>query len=397
MSFQKNDDTLFSAYLDSRYSISHSVGTVHTYKIGLDHFRKFTSENYQATVLDVIRYIKGGKIDVYKILQEFVTYLDKLGKNPPSIYLWMAAVKGFLWHEDVKIYSEEFKKRVRLPKKRRHREEPMTKEILVRLLRNLPAKLQTAVLFAIASGVRIGELVQVRISDIDFGSNPVRVMIRAEITKTKEARETFLTAEAVTALKDYLHRTFSWNEGKNSGISDSTIFGTMRTQKEEYPSKSKKIGKEFRCTPEYIAICTLETTLARHIQKIPQLNKLNDNGRRMIHFHAFRKYFRTTVGDTVGRDFAEALMGHHFYLDTYYLQSEERRRQLYLKAEPYLTISDYAKLEKDLDKIAEKQNELEEEQAMIKRFIQKHFVKVPDSENILRLVKENESKEYEIE
>jgi integrase len=355
MSSSKNDDTLFSAYLDSIYSISHSVGTVHTYKIGLNHFRKFIEENYPTTVSELVDSFKTGKLDVFKTVNEFMIYLDKQGKQPPSINLWMAAIKGFLRYTGVKIYAEDFKQRVRLPKERRHREEPLTKEVLIRLLRNLPLKLQTAVLFAIASGARVGEIVQLRISDIDFDSKPTRVRIRAEITKTKEARETFLTTEATKALKDYLSRIFSWKEGEaNSAISNIIIFGRMRNvRNKENDSKLVKKDREFRCTPGYLATCTLLTTLARHIEKIPELSKLNENGRRMVHFHAFRKYFRTTVGDAVGRDFAEALMGHHFYLDTYYLQSEEKRREMYLKAEPYLTISDYIKIEKDLIMIKE--------------------------------------------
>lgn len=380
MSIQKNDDTLFSDYLDSIYTRSHSVGTVHTYKIGLNNFRQFVQESYQLGIVDLIENIRAGKLDVYSVLGKFVTWLDKLGKKSATVNLCMASSKGFLWHVDIKIYSEEFKKRVRLPKKRRHREEPLTKEILVRLLRNLPVKLQTAALFAIASGVRIGELVQIRISDVDFYSKPTKVKLRAEITKTREERETFLTEEATTALKDYLCRFFSWREGeKNSAILDTIIFGTIRSMQENYQSKSDKKGREFRCTPEHIAECTMLTTLARHIQKIPDLNRFNENGRRVIHFHAFRKYFRTIVGDSVGRDFAEALMGHHFYMDTYYLQTEERKRELYLKAEPYLTISDYSKVEKDLVKMNEKQRQTEEDYMKFKELFERSYTEFVNS------------------
>lgn len=380
MSVQKNDDTLFSEYLDSIYTRSHSVGTVHAYKIALNSFRQFSQESYQLEIVDLIENIRAGKLDVYSVLGKFVTWLDKLGKKSSTINLCMASSKGFLWHVDIKIYSEEFKKRVRLPKKRRYREEPLTKEILVRLLRNLPVKLQTATLFAIASGVRIGELVQIRISDIDFKSRPTRVKLRAEITKTREERETFLTEEATTALKDYLCRFFSWREGENNfSIANMIIFGTIRSMQENYQSKSSKTGKEFRCTPVHIAECTILTSLARCVKRIPDLNRLNESGRRMIHFHAFRKYFRTIVGDTVGRDFAEALMGHHFYMDTYYLQTAERKRELYLKAELYLTISENIKIEKNPAKMTEKQRQTEEDYMRFKAIFERSYTEFVNS------------------
>lgn len=401
MSNQKNDDTLFSSYLDSLYALSHSANTVNTYRSGLNHFKRFVGQNYQTSVVNIIEEFKASKLDPFRILNEFIISLDKLGKKPASIKVWVGVVNGLLRHGGLKIYSEDIKKLVKIPKGHRQREEPLTKEILVRLLRNAPIKLQTAVLVAIASGMRIGEIVQIKISDVDFSSKPTKIKIRSEITKTRESRETYLTAEATNALKDYLMRFFGWNEGKrNDSIMDKLIFG--RTSSKGDSDQNKDVWKprkrlnELRCTPAFVAVSSLGHSLKWHIRNIPELNKLNQNGRRVIHFHAFRKYFRTVTGDATNRDFAEALIGHHFYLDTYYLQTEEKRRELYLKAEPHLTISDFVQVEKDLNKITEKQKELEEEHLVLKRFIEKHFVALPEFEKNHSLIKEDKAKSYKV-
>lgn len=393
MSSLKNDDTLFSSYLDSIYAISHSANTVNTYRSGINHFKTFVEKNYQASVSNLIEEFKASKLEPFRILNEFIIFLDKLGKKPRSIKLWVGVISGLIRHGGFKIYSEDIRKSVKIPKGHRQREEPLTKEILVRLLRNAPIKLQTSILVAIASGMRIGELVQIKLSDVDFGSKPTKIKIRSEITKTRESRETYLTAEATNALKDYLVRFFGWKEGeRNDPLMAILIFGRTSSKGDSNQNKDtwkpRKKLNELRCTPTFVAESSLGNSLKWHIRNIPELNKLNENGRRVIHFHAFRKYFRTVAGDATNRDFAEALMGHHFYLDTYYLQTEEKRRELYLKAEPYLTISDFAQVEKDLSKIAEKQRELEEEQLVIKRFIQKHYAHLPEFEKIRNSVKE---------
>lgn len=67
-----------------------------------------------------------------------------------------------------------------------------------------------------------------------------------------------------------------------------------------------------------------------------QIEKNEDN---MI---AHYERSRTVVENACGRDFAEAMIGHKFYLSTYYNLSEAQKKELYLKAEPYLTISNYA-------------------------------------------------------
>jgi integrase len=385
----KNEDSLFSSYLDSIGLISNSASTVKAYKYGLNDFGKFTGEKYRCTVHELIVRVKNGDPDVYKMLNEFVVYLHKLGKKPATIRLKIAGVKGFLRYEGIKTYSEDFKQSVKLPKKLRHREEPLTKEILVRLLRVVPIKIQTAILVAIASGMRIGELVQLKISDIDFDSRPTKIRIRAETTKTKEARETFLTNEATKALKDYLTNFFGWHEGNsNPLIQDRIIFGrTSQMKKDDDQMKFKSVT---------IAENVLAHSMLWHVRKIPELNKLNENGRKMIHFHGFRKYFRTVAGDATNRDFVEALMGHHFYLDTYYLQSEEKRKELYLKAEPYLTISDFVQIEKDLVKMTEKQKQIEENHLFLKRFIDKHFVDAPSTKKDEILQENQEKPKYKV-
>jgi len=381
----KNENSLFSSYLDSIGLISNSTSTVKAYRFGLKHFGKFTEQKYQCTVHELIIRIKNGDPDVYKMFNEFVLYLYKLGKKPATIRLKIAGVKGFLRHEGIKTYSEDFKQSVKLPKKLRHREEPLTKEILVRLLRVVPIKIQTAILVAIASGMRVGELVQLQISDIDFESKPTKIRIRAETTKTKETRETFLTNEATKALKDYLTNFFGWHEeNSNSFIQDRIIFG--RT------SQMKKDGDQMKFKSVTVAENVLSHSMLWHVRKIPELNKLNENGRKMIHFHGFRKFFRTEAGNAVGRDYAEALMGHRFYLDTYYNLPDEKKREMYLQAEPFLTISDFVQIEKDLVKMTEKQKQLEEDNLMFKQFIAKHYAPFPESEKTHSIKEETKSK-----
>jgi len=350
---EKLQEDLVQPFLDRVFVQSHSKNTVNSYRTGVNQFAKFLDQKYQAGVYETISKLKEGKLDAYKILSEFVIHLDKLGYKPRSIRAWVAPTKEFLRYTGIKIYAEDCKQIVKMPKKDIIREEPLTREILTRLLHALPIKLRTAVLVATASGMRLGELVQLRISDIDFSSKPTRIMIRAETTKGRVGRETYLTTEATTALKDFLKRAFRYTEGKSVRLTkDTLIFGTTLRRPEAEQ-------KENKCDPVLVGENVLLRTLHWHIKKIPELNALNENGRRMIHFHAFRKYFRTLVGDAVGRDYAEALMGHRFYLDTYYNLPVAKRREMYLKAEPHLTISDFDKIERDLNKIAERQQEIE--------------------------------------
>lgn len=99
----------------------------------------------------------------------------------------------------MKIYTEDCKQVVRVPKNVKEYETPLTKELILRVLRNVPPRLQTVILVLASSGMRIGELVQLKLSDVDF-TTTTTIRLPAKITKTKSTRETFLTAEATNSL-----------------------------------------------------------------------------------------------------------------------------------------------------------------------------------------------------
>ena len=360
-------------YLDYIYMLSHSNHSKKSYQSGVLSFRKFLETRYNLKESDFISKIKSQEIDVYAVLREYVIHLDKKEYSPGSIRGFLAIVKGYLRYMGIKIYAEDCKYTVKIPKSITTREEPLTKEILVRLMRNLSPKIQTVVLVAIASGMRIGEIVQLRISDVDFSLKPVKIRLRAETTKTRESRETFLTEEAVNSLKDYLRKFYGWKDGANNEhIKDQIIFG--RTS---MVTVTRKVIKD----KTHSTVNLMQKMLFHQIAKIPDLSRNNENGRKSIHFHAFRKYFRTVVGNACGRDFAEAIIGHKFYLATYYNLSEAQKKELYLKAEPYLTISDYTKIEQTIQDLTEKYRDLEKKYDEFKKYAPKNSIPVPNTSN----------------
>ena len=361
-------------FLDAAYVRSHSEETVKSYRNCLKKFEKFTQEKFDCSLEEIVLKLKAEKYDVYEVLRDFVVFQDKIGFMPRTIDLAVNAAKGYLRHCGIKIYTEDFKHVVRLPKKVKSYEIPLTKEILIRLLRNVSPKLQTVILVAVSSGMRIGELVQITIKDIDFDSTPTKIRIRAETTKTLTTRDCFITAEATKALKDYLQRYHEWIEGgTNPHIANKPIFG--RTSISKRKLQEDKILKHSKVLASK---SLLQKTLEKAIETIPDLSTKNENGKHAIHFHAFRKFFRTTVGNVCGRDFAEAVIGHRFYLDTYYQIDEDQKKELYQKAEPYLTISDFAKIEKDVKTLSVEFLELKKEHEELKQYMRLNSIPGPE-------------------
>ncbi len=363
----KSAEQMLNDYLDSIYIQSHSVSSVKSYRTAIvgskNGFRIFLQEKYNCDEVQLAFRIENKELDIYQVLSEYVVYLDKKSIKPKTIRLWLSVVKGYFSYMGIDVFAEKCKHIVKLPKARRMKKEALTKEILVKLLRNLDTKLQTAVLVAISSGMRVGEITGLKISDIEFNAEPVKITVRAETSKSGEDRETYISKEASAALQDYLQRFFGWKIDKpNKDLEYLRIFGRtnrIRERDNRLPNPEEQLSEAI----------LLQKALIRKIIKVTDLNRLGRNGRRVIHFHAFREFFYTAVSNVSGSNFAHALMGHHEYLDTYYTLSEQQQVSLYQKAESFLTVSDFTKIEKSLESIQNKQTDIVEKYDEFERYL----------------------------
>jgi len=187
------------------------------------------------------------------LLDDHLTYLrnytTKKGKglSNGAIRTYMILAKELVRFMGCKIYDEDFRQMITLPPKEESEEELLTKEIINRLLRNSPQKLQTVILLLCSSGMRIGELVQLKLSDIDFATNPAIISLRKSTVKGKiQPRKTHLSTEATKALKDYLTKEFSWSENNNQ--KDRHIFLKSHEARLEH---YKKILEDDKLYPLY--------------------------------------------------------------------------------------------------------------------------------------------------
>lgn len=337
------------SFLDRKFRYSRSYATRRTYKTAIKRFREFLLTKHNLSLEDTIPKLESKQLDPLETLDQFFTFLSefrpKRGNghySNASISLHITAVKEFLNSQNLHIYSEDLKQKFRLPRKEIIYEEGLTKEKIVRVLHNSSPKLQTAILMCISSAMRLGELVQLRVNDIDFSTNPTTIHLRKETTKTRQTRLTHITAEATSALKDYMRRERGWSEGSPT---DKYLF---LVNNRDY-TNPVVYNRAVRTT------CTsLQLSLLHVISSIPELNQKNENGRNSIHFHAFRAWFKTQVTNAHQSDYAEALMGHQSIKLMYYRNNPKDRLKTYLEIESALTVSDLTTVENTVEGLQKK-------------------------------------------
>ncbi len=327
------------AYLERKYRISRSHATRESYRFIVHRFIDFIQVQYKQDFEQFLGSLKQSDSDPIGILDEYFTFLasgDKpLASNSIRSYLTIA--KDFLNYLGCRIYIEDIKQRFRFPKARHVYEEGLTKETINRILRFANPKLATSILMLCSSGMRISELLQLRIQDINFEKNPTTILVKAETTKTRETRITCISSEATNALQDYI---------KRYKITNHLFVKDNHKSEEDYIKNVVVTRQSFE-------------RMLRHVRNnIPELNKKNENGRNVIHFHALRAWFKTQVTDAHQSDFAEALMGHKSLKLVYYRQNEKARAQTYLDVEHSLTIAETEKIDQNYTQIQKDNQEL---------------------------------------
>jgi len=374
MQVQTLDDKI-TRFLNNKFRISRSYATKRTYESALKQFEKFLQISYGLNLIQLLQKIKVSKeLDSIEVLDEYYTFLsqykrpgkDRPGYSAVSIKNYLKVAKEFLNGEGCKIYNEDVKQRFRLPRVVLAYQKGLTKEIINRLIRLANPKLATCILVACSSGMRLGEIVQLKLSDIDLTTNPTTIIIRADTTKTREARLTHFSSEATNALKDYLTRL---NLPKKNDDYVFLLQHKDRIKMAKHDNRSDRIENlesqlesmipEERYAKSVATTChNLQQQLARIIKDNPNLNKKTENDRNEIHFHAFRYFFKTQVTDAHQSDFAEALMGHKSLKLVYYRQNEKARAQTYLGVEHALTIADTEKIDENYSELQKDNLEL---------------------------------------
>jgi integrase len=302
------------------------------YGIALARFQAFVKENYRPadveTILEVL--LTTGQVNVYSLIDNFVSYLLTKNLAPNTIALYIAAVRSYFAYFDIDIVPTRFKRKVRMPKRLREDEEPVdTGDIRKILLSCSNRRLRSYLLVLSSSGARATEVLASRIKDYDFSRSPVKLHIRKEYAKTRAARDVYISDEAADYLqKEWLPWKYAKRRGKVTPFKspDDLVFAMhyARSPVNLYNKMVVEFGKVLK-----------QIGMDEHKEGM---------FRRRITLHTFRRYVKSVAANETSSDYSEWLLGHQ--KSPYWVIKETQRGEIYKnKLMPFLTFLDYGTLE----------------------------------------------------
>jgi len=248
-----------------------------------------------------------------KCLKEWIQYLNQR-LAPKTIATYVMAVVGYYRDHGIVIPDyrwRNIRRRLLPPARELTFDKAGTVDEWKKILAHMGLKGRSLFLFLLSSGCRIGEALQLKVSDLDLDADPPRAYVRPQYTKGGYGgRIVFMTYEARDAIKEWLK------------VKD-------RLKKRSQPVDPDLIWDMKESTVRYI--------LYRALQKSGLDSKDHTTERYHIHIHSTRKFFRSNCG--LDDALVHALMGHVGYLDRSYLRTDpERAGEQYKSAIPRLTI-----------------------------------------------------------
>src|SRR6188472_1163649 len=158
-----------------------SLRSKNAYRSGLEHFNKFLQEKYSHDIETILEPLSKSKIDVYELLDKFVSYLLYTNPDltPNSIKLYLASIRSYLAYYDIDVIPSKFRRKVKQPKIYREDEEPVDVSDIRKILLSCNNRRLKPYLLVLASGgTRAVEALAIRIKDVDFSVSPTRIHIR---------------------------------------------------------------------------------------------------------------------------------------------------------------------------------------------------------------------------
>jgi integrase len=201
----------------------------------------------------------------------------------------------------------------------------MTAKVIDCALKELDVKGRAIVLSLASSGCRLHEILSLKLSDIDFESNPVKLVIRN--TKNKHTRFTFISSEAARCVQSWLAKRDEYlagASGRNAGLVRAGKSAAKSTDTDLlFPVSDNAVNAMWENALKQAGLFSVD----------------EQTGRNQHRIHGFRKFFISQLSMAGQKTLAEHLAGHEGYLDGSYRRiDEESAGKAYLAVQHVLTI-----------------------------------------------------------
>ena len=263
-----------------------------------------------------------------RVCDALQAWINGTRQCPSTVRLYFSLLRQYLHYRGIKLDSLAIRQTLKFPIMYVEELHPLGLEEFYQILDACDSQRRTMYLAQASSGMRIGEIVQLRRKHVDTDRERIMVKIPPTFTKKRRGRTTFFSSETAELLLPRL---------QNLGESD-LIFGRTEAPK--------------------AAIQAEMTYMRRLLNRIGLGESYETNGRHKITTHSLRAYFITKISRR-DQNLAKYFAGHRGYLLQYDRLTDEEKLEYYLKFEPDLLVHHRLKSREEIRALEEAAGKVE--------------------------------------
>lgn len=296
-------------------------------------------ESRNSTLEEAIEEMKVAKDkkEILAVLQTWVNWLTENGMRHSTIPIMFSHLRTILYYQGIQITNQERKMSIKYPKISNDEKHGLTQDEIKLILETAGRKKKALYLMMLSSGLRVGEAVQLKRSDLELIDSNFMIRVRASTTKTQNGRTTFMNKEATRLVIPF------WKM-----IDDDALI--------------------FASNKDPILAKSAEHVRFNDYRKKTGLTRKYDGpkdsiNRFQISLHSFRAFFITKVSRH-DPNLAKRLAGQKSYLDTYDRLESKEKLAIYKKIEPNLYIYEQKPEAEEITELRERLDKFEESKAL---------------------------------
>ena len=243
--------------------------------------------------------------DLYGALQKWISGSGRLPRTTKSYF---GIIKQYLYYRGIRLDPLDVKQNLRFSTVYEEELHPLSRNEIVKVLKECSERRRMLYLAQISSGMRIGELVRLQKRHIHTDRDRLTVKLPPQITKKRRARTTFFSSEVAEMLLPIL---------RTLGESDPVFLAGMISNAAVNEAK-------------YMKRAVLRAGLGERYET---------NRRLKITTHSFRAFFITQISRH-DPNLAKMLSGQKGYMLQYDRLTDDEKLAKYIKFEPDLLIMD---------------------------------------------------------
>ena len=168
-------------WLEMIYRKSKSNHSQNNAITGIKRWDKFL-QHIDTKEYDILLELKNANdsTDVYTFLNRYVQWLGCQNISAQTTRVFFTILKSWLRANGIRINSDDVKQFIQFPRSIKVPRKPLTKENIQLLFSNSPKKLRVILLVLLSSGMRISELLQIRVKDVPLFFHPVMEVLQKQ-------------------------------------------------------------------------------------------------------------------------------------------------------------------------------------------------------------------------